>query len=78
MATVQLKQQAPLMLFEEHSDLDNTHRLTDQPVSACRKHKVGKTRMLCSGSTMGSREGILDYINVMVVSLLSLDLTVTC
>ena len=67
-AAVNLKQQAPLMLFEEHPYVKNTHWLTDTPVSSCKNHTVGETQVLCSGSTMGSREGILDYINVMVVS----------
>jgi hypothetical protein len=53
----------PLMVFEETSELDNEHWLTDWPVSACRKHKLGKSPMLCSGSVMGSREGILDTSN---------------
>ena len=69
-AAVQLKQQAPLMLFEEHPHMKNTHWLTDIPVTSCRKHKVGDTQVLCSGSTMGSREGILNYIDVMVVSMI--------
>lgn len=56
----------PLMVFEEIDQVDNTHWLTDFPVGHCKKHKVGTERMLCSGSVMGSREGILDYINVMV------------
>ena len=64
---VQLKQQAPLMLFEEHPTMKNTHWLTDIPVTSCRAHKVGATQVLCSGSVMGSRGGILDYIKVMVV-----------
>ena len=64
---VQLKQQAPLMLFEEHPTMKNTHWLTDIPVTSCRAHKVGETQVLCSGSVMGSRGGILDYIKVMVV-----------
>ena len=55
------------MLFEEHPNMKNTHWLTNLPVTSCRKYTVGKTPVLCSGSTMGSREGILDYINVMVV-----------
>lgn len=46
--------------------MKNTHWLTDFPVQSCRKHVVGETQVLCSGSVMGSREGILDYINVMV------------
>lgn len=54
------------MLFEEHPHMKNTHWLTDVPVSSCRKHKVGSTQVLCSGSTMGSREGILEYIDIMI------------
>jgi hypothetical protein len=67
-AAVNLKQQAPLMVFQEHPDMNNTHWLTDVPVYGCRKYRVGATPVLCSGSTMGSREGILDYLSVMVVS----------
>ena len=67
-AAVNLNQQAPLMFFEEHPYVKNTHWLTDTPVSSCKKYTVGETPVLCSGSTMGSREGIIDYINVMVVS----------
>ena len=55
----------PLMVFEESPETDTEHWLTDRPVSACRKHKLGKKPMLCSGSVMGSREGILDYIESM-------------
>ena len=56
----------PIMVFEEIDRVDNTHWLTDFPVKSCRKHTVGPTRVLCSGSTMGSREGILDYLDAMV------------
>jgi hypothetical protein len=59
------KQVHPLMVFQETPDLNNEHWLTNWPVNSCRKHTVGKTPVLCSGSVMGSREGILDYINVM-------------
>ena len=62
---VERNQQHSLMVFEEDPALDNTNWLTVIPVRACRKHTVGNTRMLCSGSTMGSREGILEYLNVM-------------
>lgn len=65
MTAVERKQTHPLLLFQEAPDLDNEHWLTDWPVNACRKHKIGKTPVLCSGSVMGSREGILDYIDVM-------------
>ena len=62
----QLNQQHPLMVFQENPDLDNTHWLTNTPISSCREYKVGNTPVLCSGDVMGSREGILDYIEVMV------------
>mmetsp|Transcript_14540 Transcript_14540/g.29543 ORF Transcript_14540/g.29543 Transcript_14540/m.29543 type:complete len:457 (-) Transcript_14540:72-1442(-) len=65
-AAVELDMQHPLMLFEEHPDMKNTHWLTDIPVSSCKKYKVGETQVLCSGSVMGSREGILGYIETMV------------
>ena len=63
---VELQMQYPLMVFEEHPDMRNTHWLTDFPITLCKKYKVGETQVLCSGSTMGSREGILDYIDAMV------------
>ncbi|KAL7501440.1 hypothetical protein ACHAWT_010409 [Skeletonema menzelii] len=62
---VERNQVHPLMVFQESPETDTEHWLTDWPVSACRKHKLGKKPMLCSGSVMGSREGILDYIDVM-------------
>jgi len=57
----------PLMLFEEiYPNLTNTHWLTDWPVKTCKNYTVGEMPMLCSGSTMGSIQGILDYIDVMI------------
>jgi len=56
-----------LMVFEEiFPALDTTHWLTKFPVDQCKKFNFGKTPMLCSGSVMGSREGIIDYVNTMV------------
>ncbi|KAL7535690.1 hypothetical protein ACHAXR_008940, partial [Thalassiosira sp. AJA248-18] len=64
---VERKQQHPLMFFEEiFPQLDNTHWLTDFPVKTCKNYTVGKTPVLCSGSIMGSRNGIIDYIDAMV------------
>ncbi|KAL7462135.1 hypothetical protein ACHAXS_002528 [Conticribra weissflogii] len=42
------------------------HWLTDFPVKFCKNITVGNVPMLCSGSVMGSREGIIDYIDTMV------------
>jgi len=56
-----------LMLFEEiFPNVTTEHWLTDIPVKLCRNYKFGPKPMICSGSTMGSREGILEYIKVMV------------
>lgn len=65
-STVKPEQQRPLMVFEEHPDLDTTHWLTDFPIKTCKGVPIGARPMLCSGSTMGSREGILDYTKVMM------------
>ena len=64
-AAVERNQVHPLMVFEETPDQTTEHWLADWPVTTCREHKLGKKPMLCSGSVMGSREGILDYIDVM-------------
>ena len=58
------EQQKPLMVFEEIDLIDTTHWLVDFPVRSCKGEPVGSKPMLCSGSIMGSREGILDYIEV--------------
>mmetsp|Transcript_12911 Transcript_12911/g.27876 ORF Transcript_12911/g.27876 Transcript_12911/m.27876 type:complete len:867 (+) Transcript_12911:75-2675(+) len=56
-----------LMLFEEiFPGVTNEHWLTDLPVKKCRNVTVGPVPVLCSGSTMGTREGIINYIQVMV------------
>ena len=56
----------PLMFFEEHESVTTTHWLTDFPVSTCRNYTFPPKPMLCSGSIMGLRDGILDYIDVMI------------
>jgi hypothetical protein len=65
MGLLQRRRQHSLLVFEEHPDNTNEHWLTDLPVMACRKYKVGPTPVLCSGGTMGTRDGILDYLRVM-------------
>eukprot|EP00041_Stephanoeca_diplocostata_P029528 m.874652 g.874652 ORF g.874652 m.874652 type:complete len:400 (-) comp23576_c0_seq18:306-1505(-) len=54
-----------LMVFEEHQDVSTEHWLVDFPVTACKGRGVGKQPMLCSGSTMGSRGGMLTYFAAM-------------
>lgn len=56
----------PLMVFEEiYPALDNTHWLTDFPVKKCKSFDLKATPMLCSGSVMGSREGIIGMVNAL-------------
>jgi len=55
-----------LMVFEENPELSTDHWLTSIPVQRCRKYELKSHPMLCSGSTMGTRQGILDYIDSMV------------
>uniref|UniRef100_A0A7S4S646 Uncharacterized protein n=2 Tax=Ditylum brightwellii TaxID=49249 RepID=A0A7S4S646_9STRA len=60
----------PIMVFEEmFPNITTNHWLTNTPVEYCRETTILANEslpMLCSGSTMGSREGILEYIDVMV------------
>jgi len=64
---VQLQMQHPLMVFEEiYPELDNTNWLIDFPVTSCKNFTVGNTPMLCSGTIMGNRGGIIGYIDTMV------------
>ncbi|KAL7426779.1 hypothetical protein ACHAXH_000827 [Discostella pseudostelligera] len=65
LAAVKLGQQHPLLVFEEHPHMSNTHWLTDIPIKTCKDYTVGPTQVLCSGSIMGSREGIMEYLDVM-------------
>ena len=66
---VERNQQYPLMVFEEDPETDNRHWLSQIPIKSCHgaqvANDISKKRMLCSGSTMGSRGGILEYLSVM-------------
>jgi len=58
-----------IMVFEEiFPNVTNNHWLVKMPVESCRNSTIfndDSKPMLCSGSTMGSREGIIDYIDAM-------------
>uniref|UniRef100_A0A7S2XR59 Uncharacterized protein n=1 Tax=Attheya septentrionalis TaxID=420275 RepID=A0A7S2XR59_9STRA len=59
-----------LMTFEEiYPDLTTENWLTNAPIEKCKGYEIGNHPMLCSGSTMGTREGILSYIDVMMKEL---------
>lgn len=69
---VKTGQTYPIMVFEELVDGEHsaTHWLTNVPVPACRGFTFGPEHaMLCSGSTMGSREGILEYLRAMTTEI---------
>eukprot|EP00550_Attheya_septentrionalis_P012351 CAMPEP_0198303944 /NCGR_PEP_ID=MMETSP1449-20131203/57148_1 /TAXON_ID=420275 /ORGANISM="Attheya septentrionalis, Strain CCMP2084" /LENGTH=509 /DNA_ID=CAMNT_0044006451 /DNA_START=1 /DNA_END=1527 /DNA_ORIENTATION=+ len=56
-----------LMTFEEiYPDLTTENWLTNAPIEKCKGYEIGNHPMLCSGSTMGTREGILNYLDVML------------
>jgi len=63
----------PIMLIEEIAGITTSSAFTHEPVAKCRKTNLlqpdGPTQpghpMLNSGSTMGSREGILRYLSAM-------------
>ncbi|KAL7530555.1 hypothetical protein ACHAWF_003428, partial [Thalassiosira exigua] len=55
-----------LMVFQEISNQTTDHWITYHPVKKCRGVELKGLPMLCSGSTMGTRQGILDYVNAMV------------
>jgi hypothetical protein len=56
----------PIMVFEEISDVTTNHWVSDAPIFQCKGIHIKDKPMLCSGSTMGTREGILNYTQVMV------------
>ena len=57
----------PLMLFEEIPELTTGDWITTMPLSICKKEfHFHAEKMICSGSTMGSTQAILDYIDVML------------
>lgn len=53
-----------LQVFEEHVKLHTTHWLVEWPVREC-KGIVFDKPMLCSGTTIGTREAMIDYLNIM-------------
>lgn len=52
-----------LQVFEEHRDITTEHWLVSWPTGEC-KNVTFKKPMLCSGSTVGTREAMMDYLNV--------------
>jgi hypothetical protein len=53
-----------LQVFEEHYTIRTTHWLVDWPVFDCKGVRFDKP-MLCSGTTIGTRETMIEYLRVM-------------
>lgn len=53
-----------LQLFAEHPYQTTLHKLVKKPIRRCKHMKLNEP-MLCSGTTVGTREAILTYLDVM-------------
>jgi len=52
-----------LQVFEEHYTIRTTHWLVDWPVGDCKGVHYDEP-MLCSGTTIGTRRAMIDYLNI--------------
>lgn len=52
-----------LQVFEEHYSIRTTHWLVDWPVKDCKGVQYNEP-MLCSGTTIGTRQAMLDYLRI--------------
>ena len=52
-----------LQVFEEHYTIRTTHWLVDWPVGECKDVHYNEP-MLCSGTTIGTRQAMLDYLDI--------------
>ena len=52
-----------LQVFEEHYTIRTTHWLVDWPVNDCKGVRFDEP-MLCSGTTIGTRRAMLDYLEI--------------
>jgi hypothetical protein len=53
-----------LQVYEEHKNQTTMHWITEGPIKKCKGVVFDKT-MLCSGSTVGTREAMLKYLEIM-------------
>lgn len=68
-----------LQLFAEHPRfITASHRFVSGRVKICKKGLKMKGRMICSGTTIGTREAILDYMTVMYQEMLLWQSDATC
>ena len=52
-----------LQVFQEHMTIRTTHWLVDWPVGECKDVHFDEP-MLCSGTTIGTRQAMLDYLEI--------------
>lgn len=58
-----------LQVFEEHRTMRTTHWLVKNPVEKCKNIPIFDRPMLCSGTTIGTREAMLQYLEAMVTEM---------
>lgn len=54
-----------LHVFEEHESVTTTNWMVSHPIPTCKGVHIGDHPMICSGTTIGTRESMIEYINVM-------------
>lgn len=58
-----------LQVFREHRKMRTTHWLVRTPVEVCKQIKIFDEPMLCSGTTIGTRDAMLQYLADMVTEM---------
>jgi len=54
-----------LQVFQEHAGQTTRHKLVNTPVTKCKGFTLGDRPMLCSGTTIGTRETMIQYLTIM-------------
>ena len=58
-----------LQVVQEHRTMRTTHWLVKNPVEQCKQIKIFDKPMLCSGTTIGTRNTMLQYLEAMVTEM---------
>lgn len=54
-----------LQVFQEDVSQTTHHKLVQRPVQRCKNMSLGKQPMLCSGTTIGTRQAMIQYLTIM-------------
>jgi len=54
-----------LQVFEEYKSQTTNHKLVKGPVAKCKHMSLGNKPMLCSGTTIGTRDSMIQYLTIM-------------